>query len=482
MNIFISYRREDSGGHAGRLYDSLGAHFGKDNVFVDHSDIEPGQDFGSVIAAAVGSCDLLIAVIGDQWLTLTGREVRRLDDPNDFVRKEICTAIERGIAVIPVLVQGAAMPRTEDLPDSLKPLTQRNALEITDSRWDHDVARLIRAIENLTGTKPRRWQQFEGFRPLLKTLLARPLITFPVTAALLTGAYFVYKGLSPGCGQIFEETTLSVRAKAEIIKTKGEIFIGKEKVQELTSSSQKVGQHLKTCCIVLRSGQLNPDQFQRCTETAQNYEAVVTNVVAALDNAQTAKRNDDANLVKAHVKRINSELNAAKGFSVALEKQVADIAKSGSTQSKTVPQSGPEEAKQWEISPNPKLKSLGRVVVSVPREVDIYVEIREPQEDKRLANSYAAKAFDLLPGQYEVKIMGATVASVPVQPGMDTRIRTGVFNIITDSYWELYDQTKTKVAHAYSGKKVGLPVGGYQLKIAGRFAEVIIKDGQVSDF
>jgi hypothetical protein len=68
---------------------------------------------------------------------------------------------------------------------------------------------------------------------------------------------------------------------AEIFKTKGEIFIGKEKVQELTSSSQKVGQRLKTCCVVLRSGQLNPDQFQRCVETAQNYEAVVTNVVAA---------------------------------------------------------------------------------------------------------------------------------------------------------------------------------------------------------
>ena len=79
--------------------------------------------------------------------------------------------------------------------------------------------------------------------------------------------------------------------------------------------------------------------------------------------------------------------------------------------------------------------------------------------------------------------MGATVASVPVQPGMDTRIRTGVFNIVTDSYWELYDETKTtRMTDAHGSRKVGLPVGMYQVKVTGGFAEVVIKDGQVTDF
>ncbi|MGH9427036.1 MAG: discoidin domain-containing protein, partial [Terriglobia bacterium] len=95
--------------------------------------------------------------------------------------------------------------------------------------------------------------------------------------------------------------------------------------QELTSSSQKVGQHLKTCCIVLEGGKLNPDQFQRCIETAQNYEAKLIKVVASLDDAQTAKQQNNLDLVKTKVEQINSELDAAKSSSKELEKQVAAL-------------------------------------------------------------------------------------------------------------------------------------------------------------
>ena len=148
--IFISYRRDGSGGWAGRLDDWLSRHFGRDNVFMDINTIEPGLDFVEVIEQAVGQCDALIALIGKQWLTLsddTGR--RRLDNPEDFVRLEIAAALARNIRVIPVLVEGALMPRSTDLPDVLKLLARRNAHEISDRRFPYDVDQLIEVLDKV---------------------------------------------------------------------------------------------------------------------------------------------------------------------------------------------------------------------------------------------------------------------------------------------------------------------------------------------
>ncbi len=123
LKIFISYRRDDSAGHAGRLYDRLESHFGQGQVFMDVDAIEPGLDFVQVVQQAINSCDGFIAVIGRYWLQATDDAgARRLDDPEDLVKLEIATALERGIRVIPVLVQGAQMPRATDLPDDLRGL------------------------------------------------------------------------------------------------------------------------------------------------------------------------------------------------------------------------------------------------------------------------------------------------------------------------------------------------------------------------
>jgi hypothetical protein len=147
--VFISYRRLDCAPHAGRLYDRLVDRLGNHAVFMDVDTIAPGVDFGASIEAAVGSCDVFMALIGDDWLNIEdppGR--RRLDDPNDLVRLEIAAALRRSdVLVIPVLVEGAAMPRPEQLPDDLKPLTRRNAFELGDSRWRLDVDRLIAHAE-----------------------------------------------------------------------------------------------------------------------------------------------------------------------------------------------------------------------------------------------------------------------------------------------------------------------------------------------
>lgn len=154
--IFISYRRGTSSAHAGRLADRLSAEFGGDYVFMDVDTIEPGADFVDHIEDAVGNCDVLIALIGDEWLECRDDQGhRRLDDPEDFVRLEVGAGLERDIRVVPVLVEGAAMPRADELPEPLRRLARRNALEVTDTRWRHDVGRLIEAVHKvLEGTRP----------------------------------------------------------------------------------------------------------------------------------------------------------------------------------------------------------------------------------------------------------------------------------------------------------------------------------------
>jgi TIR domain len=137
---FISYRRDDSGGYAGRLFDILSAQFGKENTYMDLDTIEGGDDFIAVIEAKINLSDVLLAVIGTRWLTVTEQNgARRLDNPGDFVRNEIGKALERGIRVIPVLVGGAIMPRADELPDDLRALSERQAVDIRDSHFHADA-------------------------------------------------------------------------------------------------------------------------------------------------------------------------------------------------------------------------------------------------------------------------------------------------------------------------------------------------------
>lgn len=151
--IFVSYRRDDTAGHAGRLYDLLRAHFGADQVFMDVDAILPGQDFARVLSESVASCDALLAIIGRTWLTIRNDAgTRRLDDPTDYVRLEIAAALERGIPVVPVLMQGAAMPREVDLPPALAPLARFQALSVSDERFHAEAEDLVRALEAVTAT------------------------------------------------------------------------------------------------------------------------------------------------------------------------------------------------------------------------------------------------------------------------------------------------------------------------------------------
>src|SRR5262245_57652743 len=144
--VFISYRRDDSFAYAHAIRARLIQHLSNDQVFMDVNTIESGVDFERVIEKAVGECDVLVALIGKRWIGGEVGGASRLDNPKDYVRLEISTALARDIRVIPVLVDGATMPNMDSLPTTVQPITHRNEIEISTTRFDYDVDRLISAI------------------------------------------------------------------------------------------------------------------------------------------------------------------------------------------------------------------------------------------------------------------------------------------------------------------------------------------------
>ena len=148
--IFISYRRSDAQGEAGRLFDDLVNHFGEHRVFIDVAGIEAGRDFRRAIEDSVARCGVLLVMMGPEWLNTKDESgARRLDDPADFVRLETASALRRDIPVIPVLVRGAVMPRIEQLPEELGDLAYRNCIELTHVRWRSDIQLLLDALRRL---------------------------------------------------------------------------------------------------------------------------------------------------------------------------------------------------------------------------------------------------------------------------------------------------------------------------------------------
>lgn len=160
MRVFISYRRDDTAGRAGRLFDLLVARLGQGNVFQDVAVMTPGADFTRQVQAAIASSDAVLVVIGPDWLTLgaTGGG-RKLDEPGDYVRGEIGAALSADVPVVPVLVGNAEMPAGDDLPDELRPLVHRHAVRLRDDSWHQDVEELLRRLdrEEATARSHRPW-------------------------------------------------------------------------------------------------------------------------------------------------------------------------------------------------------------------------------------------------------------------------------------------------------------------------------------
>jgi TIR domain len=181
--IFISYRRDDAEGQAGRLFADLSEHFGDGSVFMDVAGIQAGRDFRRAIDEQVASCGVLLALIGRDWVDAAdeaGR--RRLDDPMDFVRLETASALKRDIPVVPVLVHGARMPRADQLPADLQELAYRNAVELTHPRWESDVQVLIKALAPHVG--PREDAGARATAPAVTRRLVVPVVAAVAVAAV----------------------------------------------------------------------------------------------------------------------------------------------------------------------------------------------------------------------------------------------------------------------------------------------------------
>ncbi len=145
--IFINYRREDTSGYSGRIFDSLSYEFGEDNIFIDVTKINTGTDFTEAITQALDKCDYFLILIGNTWLSCKDDSGNlRIDNPDDFVRKEIKLAITKKIKIIPILLEDTRMPLAKELPADIQEMCKWQAIEISDSRWKYDVDKLIKSI------------------------------------------------------------------------------------------------------------------------------------------------------------------------------------------------------------------------------------------------------------------------------------------------------------------------------------------------
>jgi hypothetical protein len=206
--IFINYRRGDDPGATGRLFDRMQEAFEPQQLFLDVDNIAPGLDFVRELNERVAECDVLLAVIGKSWIDMRDQTgIRRLDDPNDFVRIEIESALNQGKRVIPVLVGDAHMPRPDELPETLRPLARRNAVRLTHERFRADTQGLVKALQQAleeieaprptqadaaSGTKTkeerghsRRLDPQQGWRP---SRLAIAIASGVVLGGVLVGA------------------------------------------------------------------------------------------------------------------------------------------------------------------------------------------------------------------------------------------------------------------------------------------------------
>lgn len=165
--IFISYRRDDSGGYAGRLRDGLLQRYGEDFIFLDTANkMPPGVDYTHFVIQTVESSDVLLAIIGREWLSITDKDGRRrIDDPKDLLRVEITAALDKKLLVIPVTVDGAEIPKVEDLPDPLKPLAGNQQWQMRNNGWDEDLKKLCSWLDGLKPDGAPKEPLRDGYHP-----------------------------------------------------------------------------------------------------------------------------------------------------------------------------------------------------------------------------------------------------------------------------------------------------------------------------
>jgi len=247
QSIFISYRREDSEGQAGRLYDDLAARFGEDRVFMDVARIGAGSDFRKVIEDQVASCTVLLVVIGKRWLDAKDAAGnRRLDSSSDFVRLETVLALKRdGVTVIPVLIGGATMPEAKDLPGELEQLAYRNAAPLSHLRWTSDLDVLVAELrkvlqidDDAAPLKPTARALAETSRRQGRMSMGVIVGGAAVVIAGSVGAYVAYDQFSDV--RVAEREARRLEIEARRIKANADIEAGKKRLADLLATEKQI--------------------------------------------------------------------------------------------------------------------------------------------------------------------------------------------------------------------------------------------------
>ena len=251
VRIFLSYRRRDVGGYAGRLRDALAHELGEKNVFQDVEAIAPGQDFTQVIRRALDDCDAVLAVIGPGWVGADKDGAPRLGRPDDYVRLELATALTRDLPVVPVLLGGASMPAVDELPDGVKTLALRQAVVIRDESWRQDVEGLLRSLR-------------EEFRPSRARPRRRLLTTLAVVAVAVAGMLLWSTASDDGGGSADEQS----KTVAPCVPPGGEAWtrlpIAQNPVGEWTSSNGTLAFRVRGAS----SRPIGPGRWQVTLETS----------------------------------------------------------------------------------------------------------------------------------------------------------------------------------------------------------------------
>ncbi len=320
----------------------------------------------------------------------------------------------------------------------------------------------------------------------------KTIVRLAALGVLLVVIYFGYqlidKWLNP-CDDIFRQSVVSIGAKLDVVKAKGEVAIGSQKIQELDKSAHQMAVNLKTCCIVCR-GRATPE-FLRCKEGFERYDAAVRKVASSIEEAEAARQQGNTAATNRKIVEASEGLKAADTSAREFATQVKELQENPPT--KDTPKgkeglSAPLGGGCCVIVSNPELKSLGRIVVPLPggTKASPRIDIFNAQDDKKAILSWwGAGSRDLMAGQYVAVIGGRRVAGVEVRAGHDTKIRVGVLRLHTGSGTQVTifeREGKDAVTSFWGGQEVGLPIGEYDVQIAANRARITIKDNTVTEF
>ena len=316
----------------------------------------------------------------------------------------------------------------------------------------------------------------------------RTIRTVSVVVVALVVVYLGYQLLEPRlnpCEGIFQQSSVTLGTKLDLIKAKGEFAIGKQKIQDLTERSQATALNLKACCIVL--GKASGD-FLRCKEGFDKYDAEINKVATSVKEAEAAKQQGNSQVVAQKVAEANEGLKAVDAAAQTFTKQVAQMKEKSPTDSRKERESV-SAADCCRTVANADLKSLGRVVVAFPKGSNAggaRIDIFKAEDDKKvIAYSYGEIAADLHPGGYVVAVTNKRVKGVEVRAGHDTKIRVGVLRMHAGpaTRVDIFERgAKDLLTYSYGPGDTGLPIGQYEVEVAAQRTPVTIKEDTITEF